>query len=71
MHLFPGKLHSRWSGPFEVTKVMQSGAVEIRNQSSDPFVVNGQRLKPYNSGNIPIYYSHHTLTEPLLVAPTT
>lgn len=41
LHLFPGKLCSRWSRPFEVTKVMQSGVVEIRNQSSGSFIVNG------------------------------
>lgn len=38
--LFPGKLRSRWSGPFEVTKVMQSGVVEIQNQSTFPFILN-------------------------------
>jgi hypothetical protein len=31
LKLFPGKLRSRWSGPFEITKVFQSGAVEITN----------------------------------------
>lgn len=69
--LFPGKLHSRWLGPFGVTKVMQSGAIEIQNQSSGPFIVNGQRLKHYNSGSTPIYYYCQNWTEPPLVAPTT
>ena len=48
LRLFPGKLRSRWSGPFEVTKVLLSGAVEIRGKSSTPFIVNGQRLKHYH-----------------------
>ncbi|XP_050878430.1 uncharacterized protein LOC127082228 [Lathyrus oleraceus] len=30
LKLFAGKLCSRWSGPFEFTKVFQSGAVEIK-----------------------------------------
>ena len=48
LKLFPGKLRSRWSGPFEVTKVLPSGAIEIKERSSDPFLVNGQRLKHYH-----------------------
>ncbi|XP_058755634.1 uncharacterized protein LOC131628843 [Vicia villosa] len=48
LKLFPGKLRSRRSGPFEVTKVYPSGAVEIKGKSSDSFVVNGQQLKHYH-----------------------
>ncbi|XP_058755550.1 uncharacterized protein LOC131628739 [Vicia villosa] len=48
LKLFPGKLRSRWSGPFEVTKVYPSGAVEIKGKSSDSFIVNGKRLKHYH-----------------------
>lgn len=29
LRLFLGKLRSRWSGPFEVTGVSESGAVEV------------------------------------------
>ena len=48
LHLFPGKLKSRWLGPFEVTDVSPHGAVEIRNIfDGSKFKVNGQRLKPY------------------------
>ena len=51
LHLFPGKLRSRWSGPFEVTHVSPHGAVEVRNPSNGSiFKVNGQRLKPYLEG---------------------
>lgn len=59
LRLFPSKLYSRWTRPFEVTKVMPSGAVEIKSQSADPFMVNGQRLKHYANGDIPTYYSLH------------
>ncbi|XP_038717240.1 uncharacterized protein LOC120010521 [Tripterygium wilfordii] len=32
--LFPGKLKSRWTGPFRVHKVFPHGAVEIENLSN-------------------------------------
>nr|XP_027067480.1 uncharacterized protein LOC113693099 [Coffea arabica] len=50
LRLFPGKLKSRWSGPFEVTQVFPHGAVEIKGENGSPFKVNGQRLKPYLPG---------------------
>nr|XP_027093596.1 uncharacterized protein LOC113714000 [Coffea arabica] len=50
LRLFPGKLKSRWSGPFEVTQVFPYGTVEIKGENGSPFKVNGQRLKPYLAG---------------------
>ncbi|XP_071905631.1 uncharacterized protein [Coffea arabica] len=50
LRLFPEKLKSRWSGPFEVTQVFPYGAVEIKGENGSPFKVNGQRLKPYLAG---------------------
>ena len=47
LKLFPGKLKSRWTGPFEVTQVFPSGAIEIKDRDRAPFKVNGQRLKAY------------------------
>ncbi|XP_070007381.1 uncharacterized protein [Nicotiana sylvestris] len=48
LHLFPGKLKSRWPGPFRVVEVFPSGAVEIATENdSRTFTVNDQRLKPY------------------------
>ncbi|CAJ2652678.1 unnamed protein product [Trifolium pratense] len=47
LRLFPGKLRSRWLGPFEINRVFQSGAIEIKSQSKQTFIVNGQRLKHY------------------------
>ncbi|XP_021731251.1 uncharacterized protein LOC110698151 [Chenopodium quinoa] len=44
LKLFPGKLKSRWSGPFTVKKVFLYGAIEISNENGEPFKVNGQRL---------------------------
>ena len=47
LRLFPGKLKSRWSGPFIVRKVHHFGAIEIGSEACGTFMVNGQRLKPY------------------------
>ncbi|XP_017438188.2 uncharacterized protein LOC108344233 [Vigna angularis] len=51
LKLFPGKLKSKWSGPFMVKNVLPHGVVELTDPSSkDPqriWVINGQRLKHY------------------------
>ena len=47
LRLFPGKLKSRWSGPFKVVKIFPHGAIEICNDKGEVFKVNGQRLKRY------------------------
>ena len=51
LKLFPGKLRSRWLGPFEVTQVHPHGAVEIRSLDTNKiFKVNGHRLKHFYEG---------------------
>ena len=50
LRLFPGKLKSRWSGPFTVTNVKFHGAIEIMGQDETKFKVNAQRLKLYVEG---------------------
>ncbi|XP_019252676.1 PREDICTED: uncharacterized protein LOC109231471 [Nicotiana attenuata] len=53
LKLFPGKLKSRWAGPFEVVSVKPHGAVELRDTSSSgTFLINGQRVKHYLGGDI-------------------
>jgi hypothetical protein len=48
LHLFPGKLKSRWSGPFIVKHVYPYEAFDIENLKNDNvFKVNGHRLKAY------------------------
>ena len=48
LHIFPGKLRSKWSGPFIVKNVYTHGAVDIENpRNGNVFKVNGQRLKPF------------------------
>ncbi|KAL3503964.1 hypothetical protein ACH5RR_033805 [Cinchona calisaya] len=51
LKLFPGKLKSRWSGPFEVVQTFSHGTVEIKGKDG-AFKVNGHRLKPYLRGII-------------------
>ena len=51
LRLFPGKLRSRWIGPFVVTNVFPHGAVEIQSlATSKVFKVNRHRLKPFYEG---------------------
>ncbi|CAN6459812.1 unnamed protein product [Victoria cruziana] len=49
LHLFPGKLKSRWEGPAIVQNVYLSGAVRVK-MGRNKFMINGQRLKPYIDG---------------------
>jgi hypothetical protein len=54
LHLFPGKLKSRWTGPFIVRTVFTHGAIEIEDlKNRDTFKVNGQWLKPFMELKIP------------------
>jgi hypothetical protein len=62
LKLFPGKLKSRWSGPFTVVTVFPHGAVEVMSKDQQRrFKVNGQRLKAYWGGD----YSNEKTTMPL------
>ena len=47
LKLFPGKLKSRWSGPFRVKQVFPYGTVELEHPEKGIFKVNGQRIKHY------------------------
>ena len=48
LHLFPGKLKSRWTGPFIVQQASPNGSVDLRDPNDDMlFKINGQRVKPY------------------------
>ena len=48
LKLFPGKLKSRWSGPFIVEEVTPYEAIMIKHgDERRSFTVNEQRLKPY------------------------
>ncbi|XP_074300717.1 uncharacterized protein LOC141632024 [Silene latifolia] len=64
--LFPGKLRSRWVGPYVVTDVAFHGAIEIRSLATNKVLkVNGQRLKPYYEGFQVEKVESLTLYEPI------
>ena len=52
LRLFPGKLKSRWSGPYIVITNTPFGAVTLKDESGNEFKVNDQRLKHYLGGSI-------------------
>jgi hypothetical protein len=48
LHLFPGKLRTKWIGPFVIKSIFEHGAFEVENpKNGNVFKVNGHRLKPY------------------------
>ena len=48
LHLFLGKLRSRWSSPFIIHIVFPHGAIEINDPKNGvTFKINGQKSKPY------------------------
>ncbi|XP_022893972.1 uncharacterized protein LOC111408446 [Olea europaea var. sylvestris] len=51
LKIFPGKLRSRWSGPYTVTKVMPYGAIQVSHETKGTFTISGQRLKHYWGGD--------------------
>jgi hypothetical protein len=54
LHLFPGKLKSRWTEPFRVRAVSTHGVIEIEDlKNENTQKVNGQRLKPFLELEIP------------------
>ncbi|XP_074288886.1 uncharacterized protein LOC141614033 [Silene latifolia] len=51
MKVFPGKLRSRWSGPFIVMGISPYGAFELSSEEGETFKVNGQRVKHNYEGD--------------------
>ncbi|CAN6580925.1 unnamed protein product [Malus baccata var. baccata] len=48
LRLFPGKLRSKWIGPFVITNISSYGAIQIQSlKTGHEFQVNRHRLKPY------------------------
>ena len=65
LHMFPGKLRSRWTGPFIVKVVCPYSAVEIENpENGKTFKVNVQCLKPFLE-NFDRQESSEELVDPL------
>ncbi|CAM8927809.1 unnamed protein product [Rhodiola kirilowii] len=64
LRLMPGKLRSRWTGPYTITKVFNHGALELENtKNGDHFKVNGQPVKHYQ-GEIGLLVQQFELADP-------
>ncbi|KAG7547974.1 Integrase catalytic core [Arabidopsis suecica] len=66
LKLFPGKLKSRWSGPFTIKEVLPFGAISLFTKDGSEFKVNGQRLKKYLADSVIPEGSTVHLQEPQL-----
>nr|GEW57453.1 hypothetical protein [Tanacetum cinerariifolium] len=53
LKIFSGKLKTRWSGPFTISKVFSYGTIELSQPNGLNFKVNGHRVKHYFGGDIP------------------
>nr|GFB97125.1 reverse transcriptase domain-containing protein [Tanacetum cinerariifolium] len=53
LKIFSGKLKTRWSGPFTITRVFPYGTIELSQPDGANFKVNGHRVKHYFDGDIP------------------
>nr|GEY37906.1 reverse transcriptase domain-containing protein [Tanacetum cinerariifolium] len=53
LKIFPGKLKTRWSGPFTITHVFPYGTIELSQPNGLNFKVNVYRVKHYFGGDIP------------------
>lgn len=64
LKLFPGKLKSRWEGPYRVTQVFSHGAIEIEDgKGRNRFKVNVQRSKHYLGEDFTKLFSRIELTD--------
>lgn len=47
LSFFLGKLRSRWSGPFTISKILTNGLIQLKGKDGSTFVIKGQRVKSY------------------------
>jgi hypothetical protein len=65
LKLFPGKLKSKWSGPFRINEVKPYGAIVLEDpKTNDTWTVNGQRLKLYFGGEFDRFTTKIPLSDP-------
>ncbi|XP_016195729.1 uncharacterized protein LOC107636754 [Arachis ipaensis] len=63
LKIFPGKLKSKWTGPYTIARVSPHGYVELLDEASkETFTVNGHRVKLYLGGPWSKEESVHLLT---------
>nr|GEU77557.1 DNA-directed DNA polymerase [Tanacetum cinerariifolium] len=53
LKIYSGKLKTRWSGPFTITKFFPYGTVELSQLDGLNFKVNGHHIKHYFGGEVP------------------
>nr|GEV89468.1 DNA-directed DNA polymerase [Tanacetum cinerariifolium] len=53
LKIFSGKLKTRWSGPFTITRVFPYSTIELSQPNGLNFKVNGHRVKHYFGGDVP------------------
>nr|GEV13636.1 reverse transcriptase domain-containing protein [Tanacetum cinerariifolium] len=53
LKIFSGKLKTRWSSPFTITRVFPYDTIELSQPNGLNFKVNGHRVKHYFGGDIP------------------
>ncbi|GJU29151.1 reverse transcriptase domain-containing protein [Tanacetum coccineum] len=53
LKIFSGKLKTRWSGPFTITKVFPYGTIKLSQPDGPNFKVNGHRVKHYFREDLP------------------
>ncbi|CAM8944285.1 unnamed protein product [Rhodiola kirilowii] len=64
LRLMPGKLRSKWTVPYTVTRVFNHGTLELESPTNgDRFKVNGQRVKHYH-GEVDLTIQQFDLAEP-------
>ncbi|GJS15214.1 reverse transcriptase domain-containing protein [Tanacetum coccineum] len=54
LKIFFGKLKTRWSGPFTITKVFPYGTIKLSQPDGPNFKVNGHRVKHYFGEDLPL-----------------
>nr|GEY75357.1 reverse transcriptase domain-containing protein [Tanacetum cinerariifolium] len=59
LKIFSGKLKTRWSSPFTITKVYPYGTAKLSHADGSNFKVNCHRLKHYYGGDVPPMTSKH------------
>ncbi|GKD98874.1 reverse transcriptase domain-containing protein [Tanacetum coccineum] len=62
LKIFSGKLKTRWSGPFTITKVFPYRTIELSQPDGPNFKVNGHRVKHYFGGDLPPKVVQHLQT---------
>nr|GFA79348.1 reverse transcriptase domain-containing protein [Tanacetum cinerariifolium] len=65
LKIFFGKLKTRWSGPFTITRVFPYGTIELSQPNGPNFKVNGHRVKHYFGGDIPFNVAPDLYTFPI------